>query len=223
MRPAFPRGISLLLCTFLAVGLLGPWMSPLAIAATASKEIRITLFGQPCLLQGPLDEKSLRTIHSLSPDQLYPTRENSLSSAPTRRALEKLRSITEAPAGLDRYRERLAKRLDAQLILLGAIESLRSDSKAGPLLAAAKSKLTGKRQKDFEIAVKKAEATKSLSKAETLDALFDIFSDGIEADPEEEFHRSILRMGAQYACSFENTGEDVDGDTEPKTEPKPAT
>lgn len=211
MRPAYLRGISLLLCTctFLAGGLS-------ARAAPGSKEIRITLFGQPCLLQGPLDEKILRAIHSLSPDQVYPVRENTLGTAPTRRALEKLRAIVGAPAGLDRYRERLAKRLEAQLTLLTAIESARVDSKSAPLITAGRSKLTGKRQKEFEAAVKKAEAAKTLTKAETLETLFDFYSDGIESDPEEEFHRSIQRMGVQYACSFENTGEDVSTEAEAK-------
>jgi hypothetical protein len=193
-----------------------------ARAAAASKEIRITLFGQPCLLQGPLDEKALRTVHSLSPDQLYPARENTLAAGPTRRALEKLRGTTGAPAGLDRYRERLAKRLEAQLLLLTAIETSRADGKAASLLAASKAKLSGKRQKEFDAAAKKAETAKTLTKAETLDALFDSFSDGIEPDPEEEFHRSIQRMGVQYACSFENTGEDTDTESGAEAEAKPS-
>lgn len=217
MRPAFTCGISLFLCTLLALELGGRT----AGAAPAKREIRITLFGQPCLLQGPLDENALRAIHSLSPDQLYPSMENALTAAPTRRALDKLRAIAGAPAGLDRYRERLAKRFEAQSLMLAALESTRTTGKAATLLAAAKSKLTGKRRQNFEGTVKKAEAAKTLNKAETLDALFDSFNDGIEPDPEEEFHRSIQRMGVQYACSFENTGDDLDATNENGSEAAP--
>jgi hypothetical protein len=76
-----------------------------------------------------------------------------------------------------------------------------------------------RRQKEFAAAVKKAETAKSLGKAETADALFEIFNEGIEADPEEEFHRAIQRMGVQYACSFETTGDDSGETTEPAEAP----
>lgn len=35
-------------------------------------EMKVTLFGQPCTLKGPVDEKALRAIHSLSPEQVSP-------------------------------------------------------------------------------------------------------------------------------------------------------
>ena len=67
MRPAMvsaPLLLSSLLLVFVPV-------SGRASAAP-STEIRVSLFGQPCTLQGPVDERTLKLIHSLSPEQLYP-------------------------------------------------------------------------------------------------------------------------------------------------------
>jgi hypothetical protein len=220
MRLATPRGTLLLVG-----GLLACWPAApeLARAAPSSREIRVALFGQPCSLQGPADEQTLRVIHSLSPDQLYPSRESVLTSLSTKRSLEKLRAITGTPPALDRYRERLTKRLEAQLALLTAFESLRKDHKSAPVIAAGKAHLNARRSKEFERAVKKAEASKTLAKNDTLDSLFDSFSDGIEADPEEEFHRSIQRMGIQYACTFEeHSGVGEDGEDEDEEAPSAA-
>lgn len=178
-----------------------------AHAAPNRQQLKVSLFGQPCLLQGPVDEKTLKVIHSLSPEQLYPSQEGALSAAPSRKTLEKLKAVTGAPAGLDRYRERLTKRLEAQIAFLSAVENLRKDQKAAPLIAVVKANTSSRRAKEFEAAVKKAEASKSLAKSETLDALFDSYNEGIESDPEEEFHRAIQRMGVQYACSFEEHGD----------------
>jgi hypothetical protein len=180
-----------------------------ALAAAQMSEIRISLFGQPCLLQGPVDTRTLKTIHSVSPEELYPQRGATLSSEPTRKALDKLKSIAGVPSGLDRYRERLGKRLEAQLVALEAIESLRKTRKAAALTEAGKKFLSGRRLKEFDSSVAKALAIKDLGSEkgrEALDAVFDGFSDGIEGDPEEEFHRAIHRMNIQYTCSFEESG-----------------
>src|SRR4051794_38218221 len=112
MRRVFPRESLILPCIIVAMTVASG--RAYAVGA-ANHEVRVSLFGQPCTLQGPLDERALRVVHSLSPDQIYPQRENTLTAAPTRRALEKLKSLNGAPAGLDRYRERLGKRLEAQL------------------------------------------------------------------------------------------------------------
>jgi hypothetical protein len=212
MRSAPTRG---LVARFLGlfVGSFGSLLllSALTQANTGpATEIRVSLFGQPCVLQGPADERTLRLIHSLSPEQLYPQRDTSLASAPTRRALDKLHSISGAPAALDRYRERLGKRLEAQVALLETLESFQKTHKPTPVYAVGKKYLAGRRLKEFDAAIKKAEGTKVSSSA--ADSIFDAFSDGIEPDPEEEFHRAIHRMNVQYTCSFEETGESAGGD-----------
>ncbi|MGK5084481.1 hypothetical protein WDW37_14395 [Bdellovibrionota bacterium FG-1] len=172
-------------------------------------EIQVSLFGQPCFLQGPVDSKTLKNIHALSPEQLYPLRETPLSSAPTRKALEKLRSPAP-PAGLERYRDRLLKRFEAQLGLLEGIEAFKKSKNPTVLLNVGKKYLSARKLKDFESLVKKTASPKELS--QTIDLLFDSFSDGIEADPEEEFHRSIHRMKIQYICSFEGETSESEAD-----------
>jgi hypothetical protein len=162
-------------------------------SAAPQTEIHVSLFGQPCVLLGPVTEANLRTIHSLSPEQLYPERGTTLTAEPTRQALEKIRGIASIPSVLDRYRERLVKRFEAQLAVLEALENFRKTHKPSALQAVGKKYLSGKKQKEFEAQLKKIDA----------DLLFDTFSDGIEADPEDEFHRAIHKINVQYTCSFE--------------------
>jgi hypothetical protein len=175
-------------------GPLGLFLVPSLARAT---DLRVNLFGQPCVLQGPVDAKSLKAIHSLSPEQIYPSRDGPLATDPTRQALDRLKTST-IPTALEPYRERLTKRLQAQLALLEAIDSYRKIKKPAPLLEAAGTFLKGKRLKEFEVLAKKGD----------IESAFDLFSDGIEAaDPEEEFHRAIGRMKVQYTCSFDAEGK----------------
>jgi hypothetical protein len=204
MRRARGGGV---LSGILLFSCLGAGGSPAWAAATRSATIHVSLFGQPCDLQGPVDEPTLKLIHSLSPEQLYPPQDTPLSSEPTRRALDRLKAATHVPAALDLYRERLSKRLEAQLAFLNGVDSYRKDHKLAALLAAGRAYLSGKRQRDFEASLKKAEAARTLAGRGGFDPIFDSYNEGIEADPEEEFHRAIQRLKVQYACSFEEGGE----------------
>lgn len=195
-------GIQCILCILAASSSAEP------ASAAPSAELKVSLFGQPCVLQGPVDAKILKAIHSLSPEQLYPERGPTLLADPTRRALDKLKA-TPVPSALDRYRERLTRRLEAQAVLLDSLESFRKTHKPAPVLAIARKYLAGKQLKEFESALKRAEPVKDLASErgrDVLDVVFDAFSERIEADPEEEFHRAIHRMQVQYTCSFEENG-----------------
>lgn len=198
--------------------------SSLGAMPASATEIHVSLFGQPCDLQGPLDEPKLRIIHSLSPEQIYPDMgETPLASAPVRKSIDKLKAVgsaSGAPASLDRYRERLSKRLDAQLAMLEAFDAFKKSGKLALVYAASKAKLPARRQKEFDAAVRKAEAAKTLGKSATLESLLDTYNDGIEADPEEEFHRAIQKLGVQYTCSFEENGAGDDGKGDAKAEGK---
>lgn len=196
------RTLACVLCCALASAVTA--RAAMAANGGASHQIHVSLFGQPCLLQGPVDEAMLKLIHSLSPEQLYPDPDAAATAAPTRKAVEKLRAVTGAPAALDRYRDRLAKRLEAQLALLDALDAFRKDHRAEAVAAVGKAHLNSQHLKDFVAALRKAEGGKPADSA--LDAVVDAYNDGIEADPEEEFHRAIQRIGVQYACSFEEGG-----------------
>ncbi len=169
----------------------------------ASTEIRVKLFGQPCLLRGPVDAKALQTIHILSPEQLYPEHGETLSSESTRKALVRLRAVTGAPSGLDRYRERLSRRFEAQIGMIEALENARKTHKTTAIQAAVKKHVPEKREKEIEPLIKKLTGP---SARDTEELIFEKYNSFIEQDPEEEFHRAIQKMKVQYVCSFEESG-----------------
>jgi hypothetical protein len=183
----------------------------LAGAADARHEIHVKLFGQPCLLAGPLDEAALKVVHSVSPEQLYPaTADGAWNEGrdQARRALEKIRSTTGLPPVFDRYRERLGKRLEAQLALYDGIESVKTTHKSAGLLTGTRRFVPQAKAKEFEALAKKLESAKAgdaFNEAAT--QLLDSFDSAIEPDPEEEFHRAIHRLSVQYTCSFEESDE----------------
>lgn len=174
-------------------------------------QIHVTLLGQPCLLEGPFDEITLKAIHSLGPAQLYPNitpSDPTNSKDQTRKTLEKLRS-SSLPSLLDRYRERLSRRLEAQLAFLEALDSFIKMNKAGPLLKAGKRYLRDREMKGYETQLKKIHGPRKNTSQfrDAVDQLMETFNEGIEKDPEEDFHRAIKRMDVQYTCTFEENEE----------------
>jgi hypothetical protein len=184
---------------------------PSVAAGSANHEIKVTLFGQPCTLQGPLDESVLRSIHAISPEQIYPT--FSLQTKPTtiEQAILKLRG-NSFHGDLDSYKDRLEKRLQAEDAFLTGLQDTQRVGKTESLLANAKKFIPDSKQKSFETLAKKLDA-KDLTAAqrkETLDQLFESYSETMPSDPEEEFHSVIHRMKVQYLCTFEESGSDSD-------------
>jgi len=188
-------------------------------AAAPQKEIHVTLLGQPCLLQGPFDESTLKLIHSFGPAQLYPTLsplEYSRSREEAKSTLAKLRNSGGLPALFDRYKEKLIRRLDAQVAFLEGFEETRAPQaakkppSANLLTQIGRRYLQGQGLKSFETLTHKLIATKSMSPAyrELAEQLFEIFNDNIEKDPEEDFHHAIKKLNVQYMCSFEVESEE---------------
>jgi hypothetical protein len=183
-------------------------------AAPSGHQIKVTLFDQPCILQGPVDEATLKTIHSISPEQIHPTFSLNESSTSVKSCLDKLRAIKEVPSALDTYREQLTKRLEAEAAFLKGIEAVNKYQKSEGLIAPTKSFLPAAKQKTFEALASKLEA-KNLSPAqrkETIQNLFNTYSDAMPTDPEEEFHRAIHKLKVQYVCTFE--GNESEGGDE---------
>lgn len=177
-----------------------------AASPTKKNEVKVLLFGQPCLLQGPLDDETLRAIHSLSPEQIDSLASNQPSGDSIRKSLQKLRSAQGLPPVLDRYREKLLKRFEALLAFVDGWEAAKRSSKSSPLLKATQSLLNGKRVKDFQTLATKLDSPDS-AKTGLFDSLMEIYSEMIEPDPEEEFHRAIRRLDIQYACSFDDSSK----------------
>jgi hypothetical protein len=191
------------LLAVLVIAILAPVASgEAAYAAAASRhEIRVTLFGQPCILSGPLSEDQLTAIHRISPEQIPPE----LNLANAKQAIERLRRTSELPSALDGYRTHLITRVEAQLAFLGALADFKKNGKTEPLAEIARKYVSKARFRAYESAQKIAAA--SPKSATALDRLTEAYDESIEPHPEEEFHRAIERMGVSYACSFDS-GDD---------------
>src|SRR5688572_6268907 len=123
------------------VGLLTILIQPLAFAA----ETRVHLFGQPCMLSGPPAEDILKAIHSISPEQMPP----SPSGDQVRTLLDRMKKIAGIPPALDRYREQLTRRLEAQAAFHDGVAAAKKAGKPEPLLEAVKTFLDPKRATKF--------------------------------------------------------------------------
>lgn len=199
-----PVGLGMLLGAFLGL--------QSASIASLRTEVHVTLLGQPCLIQGPFVELILKSIHSIGPAQIYPTL--SLQNIPvsleqSRKALEKIRLSSSLHSLLDRYREKLRKRLEAQVAFMTALLQSQKVNQSIVLLKTASQYLQGRDLRTFEGLLKKNHLSEkaNLTNAENLDSLFDLFNEAIEPDPEAEFHRAIKKLGIQYICSFEENDE----------------
>jgi hypothetical protein len=167
--------------------------APSPAPARAKREIRVTLFGQPCVLEGPSEPGELQLIHSISPEQIYPNGTPTLaasSAASLKAALAKLEK-GGMPAQLDHYRDRLTRRLEAQVAFVTAADAAKKQKKPALVDKAVAQGCKG--------ALKKKAALTS----EALESLFEAYNDCIEAEPEEDFHRAIQKMGIQYSCAFD--------------------
>lgn len=184
--------------------------SPGWAKTTPQTEIRVTLLGQSCLLQGPFDEATLKMIHSIGPAQIYPNIQSPDSPhalEQTRHALSQLRSSTSLPSLLDRYREKLGKRFDAQIAFLNGLEVVPKNAQYASLQKAGKLYLKKEDINSFESLLKKLLHSKKETQKSIGEQLFDLYNEGIEQDPEEEFHRAIKKLNVQYTCSFEESDE----------------
>ena len=183
-------------------------------APKAQTEIQVTLLGQPCRLQGPVNEETLRAVHDIGPAQIYPV---ALPSNPKHSAqeirdtLEKIKKMTNLPHSLDRYRTQLMKRLDAQILFWDGLVTEKSGRSTQALLNLGKRVLAAPDLKDpkdfkkFEILLSKLDNQKGTAQyRDSVEQLYDLYNEGIAQDPEEEFHRAIKKLGIQFNCAFDD-------------------
>lgn len=223
LRPAL---LSLIVLTALSGVLAGIRSASANSATPPQNEIPVQLFGQPCVLRGPLEKAALKAIHSISPDQMGPTEEEMSGPTPRLEDLKKaataLKGASPIPPLLDRYRERLSRRLDAQIAFAEGMQAAQRTQSASPLLTATKPYLqtavsahggrAKKTSQQFETLARKIfTATASRSKASgqsEAQSLYDLYSESIESDPEEDFHRAIRRLNIRYHCNFGDPEEE---------------
>lgn len=194
-----------------------PGPAPLP-AADARQKIPVTLFGQPCFLQGPLDPKILRSIHAVSPEQIVTPFGPGRTRDQTKQSIDKLDKTAGLPPLLDRYHERMGRQLRAQLAFLEGLDNARKTGKPDAIRTAAKPHLRPGRLKDFEGVVAKLPQTGA-------EPVFEAFADSTDSDAEEEFHRAIRKLNVQYNCNFDvedAASSDGTASDEEEPEPKPA-
>lgn len=176
--------------------------------------INVTLLGQTCLLQGPVEEGTLKAIHALGPAQLYP---NLVLSEPKsaknqiKHALSKLQSgsAPQLPSQmallLKPYREKLINRLEAQLAFLEAAELVNKSHDPQPLQNLEAKFFKKPDTRSFEAALKKLKGPIKGPNhyQEIMDQIFDTYNDEIEPDPENAFHKAIEKVEIQYRCQSE--------------------
>jgi len=183
-----------------------------AAPKAGSTRISVTLFGQPCMLEGPLTQETLKSIHAVSPEEICSPFSVERTADETRSAIEKLKVAPGLPPSLDRYREKLTRRLRAELTFIDALPEAKKSKSAARLVELTREYVLASKRKEMESLAKSfASATAEIKRKELASQLYDFYSEAIDANPEDEFHRAIRTMNVQYTCSFEETDE---GDSE---------
>jgi|GEM_PF-718519 len=197
-------------------------------------DLQVSLFGQPCLLQGPFEIKILKIIHEISPEQIPPLFSyRSTETLPLlKKSLSKLTSPTKTPPAFDNYRDHLIKRIEAQIAFAEGLLASQKNHKLILLITAIKPHVLAHNQKTFEMLSKKLEVkqlTPSSTQTETIDSIDQFgesYNDLIESNPEEDFHAAARKLKIRYNCSFDETpGETKDrphsSEEKPETAPEP--
>lgn len=183
----------------------------LMVQSAFPSEIKVSLFGQPCQLTGPVSEAILNSIHAISPEKISTPE----TADQARRDLAALRAIGGLPTEFDRYRDLLTKRLESYQIFHEAIATARRAGKPDSLFSAVKPLLEARKFKTFQAAVRKA-VPKTGTAAWTpgaMEQVRDEFERLSPPDPQEEFQRGIRRLKVFYNCTFEE-GEHAEDDEE---------
>ncbi len=163
-------------------------------ATTQLSEVKVTLFGQPCLLSGPFSEGVLNAIHGISPEKMPSPQ----SAQQAKQTLDKLSKTPRLPVGLEVYRDHLTKHTQALRAFYEAIPAAKKAGKAEPLLKAVRPHLQGTDETRFEMAAKKTTTWTPAAQSQ----LNESYLEAIEEYPEEEFHRATRQMNINYTCDF---------------------
>ncbi len=206
MSPAVYRLFPLGCLLAAALSLAGAsWAGPKQ--AQPATRISVTLFGQPCVLEGPLGAAELKAIHAISPEEICSPFSPERTIEETRKAMDRLKTAG-LPSGLDRYRDRLTKRLKAELAFLESLQDSRKKKSPQALITATHDFVFQGKRKELEASARAFVAAVDASgRWQQQTQLFDLYNESIDARPDDEFHRAIRTMNVQYLCSFEEADE----------------
>lgn len=173
--------------------------------------IEITLFGQPCLLEGPFEVSTLKAIHEISPEQIQSVRTEAAFQdlKILKKSLSKIKSAGKTPPVFDQYRDRLIKRYLAQIAFAEGVQATQKNKNLSVLIDTVLPHLSGLHQAPFEALAKKLQVesphskTKALALPQMIAQLKEAYEEAMPADPEEEFHTAIQKLKISYNCSFD--------------------
>lgn len=207
----------------LIVGLGGPSVSfadvkakpePAPSAKTAAlapgeklQEIQVTLFGQPCTMNGPFPKATLTLLHEISPEKIPPT----ASIEWMKRIRTKTTLLKNIPFPLEQYRDHLRKRLSAKIAfdeaLVQAVKTNSANARKSldAFLKNLKEHISTLQYPNFELKTKKLfELNAEVWNDFFTTPLRESYESFIQPDTEEEFHKSIRVSKIQYICSFDD-------------------
>lgn len=199
-----PQNVNLL-AALLGLLIMGPMLSGQAAPKVNPKinKVAVKLFNQPCDLTGPFSVEILKTVHSISPEQMQPPQNLAQSQSQEKKLIAI--SASQIPPLLGSYKERLLKRVKCQREFFDLLKELagQSASKEPIKLFQGKS-FSGLTQNCLSGASVKAVGDQSFSTDEDKQVtLFEDFSEKIEPFPEDDFHQAIRKSKIQYQCSFD--------------------
>ncbi len=187
-----------------------------AWAAPAQKqEIKVTLFGQACTMSGPFPTATLQWIHDVSPEKVPPDQTLDQMKK-TRTALSGAKNISPE---IDLYRDHLRKRISAKIAFE---EAVREAKKKGNNLKSfetfminVKEHINPLQLSAFESAMKKTFAERNSTwDGDWITLLKEKFSESIQPETEEEFHKAIRKANIQYGCNFDDGADDAEDEEE---------
>lgn len=171
------------------------------------QEIKVTLFGQPCTMNGPFPKATLTLLHEISPEKIPPTASIEL--------MKKIRTKTtllkNVPFPIEQYRDHLRKRLSAKITFEEALAQAKTTKSADSrksldsFLKNLKEHISTLQYPNFEQKTKKSfESNASVWNDFFISPLRESYEGMIQPDTEEKFHKSIRVTKIQYVCSFDD-------------------
>jgi hypothetical protein len=176
-------------------------------------EIEVTLFGQPCLMNGPFPRPTLVLIHEVSPERVPPN----ASVEQMKKIRAKVLELKNVPMPIEQYREHLRKRLSAKIAFEEALGPAKKQAK-GPaesrkalasFLKNLKEHISTLQYAGFEESAKKSlEANQFAWNPTFIEPLREKYEEVIQPETQEEFHKAIRLSKIQYVCTFDDAHAD---------------
>ena len=166
-----------------------------------SAALPVTLFGQPCQLEGELSREQLEQIHAISPEQIPPAEDEKAAQG----AVNRLKKAGPLPSSLESYREKALRHFEAWASFHRGLELSRKAGSPDAFIVATRSFLLPHSSQAFlnrsEFQAKSAAWTET-----TRERLQQAYESAIAGRPDEDFHGALQLLGVRYECAFDRAG-----------------